>query len=416
MVSRTVNPLTPSNITTLRAALRPAARRLLDSAVDAASEARLALWAVGGPIRDTALARRLEDIDLAVDGEAAAIATVIATRLDSTLTLEPRFGTASITLDGDRLDLASLRGERYPTPGALPSVTLGATIEDDLARRDFSVNAIALALTGPRAGELLDPYSGLHDLAAARFAVLHDRSFEDDATRLWRAARLAAQRNLRPHPHTRALIEDGARWLAPISGHRLWTELTLIAQRGRTARTFALLDEWGVLAGTHPAFALSEITRRALRHRWRPLAPETLAATLLAPLPPTEATAILDRLDAPGSARQAVEGARTLLTVSPSADPDTLDRLASTTPEARTAAHWLGGTPQIELQRQLRRWERTLPHLDANDLLRLGIPQGPSLGESLRTLRRARYLGTLRSPSEARALINSQQRATRSQP
>ncbi|MBT5774324.1 MAG: CCA tRNA nucleotidyltransferase [Dehalococcoidia bacterium] len=400
----------------MRAALHPAARRLLDSAVDAATEAHLALWAVGGPIRDTALARRLEDIDLAVDGEAASIATVIATRLEATLALEPRFGTASVTLDGDRLDLASLRGERYPTPGALPIVTLGATIEDDLARRDFSVNAIAIALTGPRAGELLDPYSGLHDLASARFAVLHDRSFEDDATRLWRAARLVAQRNLRPHPHTRALIEHGARWLAPVSGHRLWTELTLIAQRGRAARTFALLDQWGVLAGTHPAFALTEVSRRALRHRWRPLSPETLAATLLAPLPPAEATAILDRLDAPGSARQAVQGAHALLAVSPTAGPDTLEPLASTTTHARTAARWLGGTPQIELQRSLRRWEQTRPHLNANDLLRLGIPPGPSLGESLRTLRRARYLGTLRSPSQARALIKRRQRATRSQP
>jgi tRNA nucleotidyltransferase (CCA-adding enzyme) len=415
-VSRTGKLLTPSNITTLRAALRPAARLLLDSTVDAASEAHLALWAVGGPIRDITLARRPEDIDLAVDGEATAIATLIATRLNATLSLEPRFGTASVTLEGDRLDLASLRSERYPTPGTLPSVTLGVTIEDDLARRDFSVNAIALALTDPGAGELLDQYSGLHDLATARFAVLHDRSFEDDATRLWRAARLAAQSSLRPHPHTRSLIEDGARWLAPISGHRLWTELTLIAQRGRAARTFALLDEWGVLAGTHPAFALTEHSRRALRHRWRPLSTETLAATLLAPLTPAEATAILDRLDAPGSARQAVEDTRALLTVSPTADPDTLDPLASTTSEARTAARWLGDTSQIELQRQLRRWERTRSYLDANDLLRLGIPKGPSLGESLRTLRRARYLGTLMSPSQARALINRHQRATRSQP
>jgi tRNA nucleotidyltransferase (CCA-adding enzyme) len=419
-MSRTVNPLTPSNITALRAALTPPACRLLDAAIEFASELEAALWAVGGPIRDTAVALPLHDIDLAVDGQTDAIAPAIAMRLDAELNLEPRFGTASITLDGDRLDLATLRAERYPAPGALPEVTLGATIEQDLARRDFTVNAIALALTGPRTGELLDPYDGLADLAAGRFAVLHDRSFEDDATRLWRAARLAAQRDLRPTPHTRTLIEDGARWLAPISGTRLWSELELIAQRGRAGRTFTLLDDWGVLRGTHSNFVLSDESRRALRRRPRPLTPATLAATLLAPLPPTDAAAILDRLDAPTAAREAVEGTRTLLASPVPTDgrtgPTDLDRLTETTDEARTTARWLGGPNQLELQRQLRRWERTKPHLDARQLIRLGIEEGPALGEWLRALRRARYLGTLGSPSQARALINNSQRDSRSQP
>ena len=419
-MSRTVNPLIPPNSTTLHAALAPNARRLLDAAVDAATEAGVTLWAVGGPIRDTALARHIEDIDLAVVVGAATIASVIAARLDAQLTLEPRFGTASVTLEGDRLDLASLRSERYATPGALPDVTLGVTIEQDLARRDFSVNAIALALSGPHAGHsagnLLDPHHGLSHLAAGRFAILHDRSFEDDATRLWRAARLAAQRDLRPHPHPRALIEDGTRWLAPISGNRLWSELALIAQRGRAARTLALLDEWGTLRGTHPAFAFSEQSRRALRHRGRPLPAAILTATLLAPLPPADAAAIIERLDAPTAAREATAGARTLLAAPADTAPTTLERLATTTTEARTAARWLGDETQTQLQRHLRRWERTRPHLNASDLLHLGIPEGPELGEWLRALRRARYLGTLRSPGQARALINNTQRATRRQP
>jgi tRNA nucleotidyltransferase (CCA-adding enzyme) len=424
VVSRTVNSLTHSNITAIRATLHPHARPLLDAAVDAATAiapaSGIALWAVGGPIRDTALGRRIEDIDLAVDREAATIASVVTAQLDAELIFEPRFGTASVTLEGNRLDLATLRSERYTSPGSLPDVTLGATIEQDLARRDFTVNAIAIALTGPRAGELLDPYSGLADLAAARFAVLHDRSFQDDATRLWRAARLAAQRDLRPHRLTRELIEDGSRWLVPISGHRLWREIQLIAERGRAARTFALLDEWGVLRGTHPAFAFSRESHRALRHRGRPLTPATLAATLLSPLSPRDATAILQRLDAPRTAREATQGARILVTAgadaSTTADPEALESLASTTGEARTAARWLGGAPQIELQRKLRRWEQTRSHLAAHHLLSLGIHQGPQLGEWLNTLRRARYLGTLGSPSQARALVIEQQRGTRSQP
>jgi len=415
-VSRTVNRLTHPSSTALRAALTPHARRLLDAAIDAATESRAALWAVGGPIRDTALARPIHDIDLVVNEEVTAISATVASRLDAELTLEPRFGTASVNLEGDRLDLATLRIERYHAPGALPEVTLGATIEQDLARRDFTVNAIARALTGPRAGELLDPYDGLADLAASRFAVLDDQAFEDDATRLWRSARLAAQRNLRPDRHTLDLIEDSTRWLTSISGNRLWNELELIAERGRTVRTFILLDEWGILRGTHPAFNFSDHSRRALLQHHHPLPSAILAATLLVPLPPDDATAILDRLDAPNSAREAVRGATDLMasaTVT-GTSPDHLELLSRTTTEARIAASWIGDSSQIQLQRQLHRWEQTRPHLSASELIRLGIPEGPELGEWLRALRRARYLGTLRNPNQARALINSQPHGTRS--
>ena len=96
------------------------------------------------------------------------------------MTSHERFGTAKLQLDGHELDLAGARSETYPHPGALPVVRAGAQLEQDLARRDFTVNAMAIPLHGDP--ELIDPYGGEADLASKRLRVLHNRSFVDDPT------------------------------------------------------------------------------------------------------------------------------------------------------------------------------------------------------------------------------------------
>ena len=412
-----------ANADLLQTALTPAQRTLFQATIAEAERSDTAIWAVGGTVRDALMGRHPVDIDLAVSGDSVALASAVAARLPSAeVSAEGHFGTASLRWDGERVDLASLRSERYPAPGALPEVSWGAPIEQDLQRRDFTVNAMALALTGPRASQLLDPCGGLADLAAGRFAVLHGRSFEDDATRLVRAARLTVTRSLLPSCSTERTILESSGWLAPISGHRLWTEFSLIASRGHAGRTMTLLERWGVLRGVEAALALAPAARNALRHRWRPHPPERLLATLTAPLPRERALAVLDRLDAPATARSASEGARRLLAAARSAGtdagttPECLESLSRTTGEARRAALWLGSKEQQELQRELARWERTRPHLGSGQLLGLGVPPGPTLGLALATLRRARYLGTLKSAAEARALTRREWRRPRSQP
>lgn len=403
MVSRMDKPLTRPSSTSLVRVMSPVARSLLDTARAEADRLDLDLWAVGGPVRDAATGRAVVDVDLAANRDVPALATSVANALGATAGIEERFGTASIVLEGERLDLATLRAERYEAPGALPTVILGATIEDDLRRRDFSVNAIALGLTGLRAGAVLDPHGGLDDLAVGRFRTLHDRSFEDDATRIWRAARLSVRHDLRPTATTRQQLSEGARWLDTISGDRLWSEFTLIAQRGRAGRTLGYLDDWGALAATHEALALSEDARRALRHRWRPMPAAQLAAVLLGTRPPDDAAAALRRLNAPSEVVRTVREIHALL-ASIHIDPDHLETLASSGVDARLAARWLDPR-QVEVQRALRRWERTAPHLGARELLAMRVAEGPALGELLRCLRRGRYLGTLRTVAEARALV-----------
>ena len=367
------------------------------------------LWVVGGALRDCAAGRLPGDLDLAVGSDDPGTAERLARSVvdrggGGEVTHEPRFGTASATVEAARIEIATLRTERYARPGALPEVRLGASIEEDLARRDFTVNALALAIAGPRRGELLDPLGGLDDLAARRLRALHERSFVDDATRLWRGARYAAALDLRPDPATAQWLFEGPRWLARISGARLWAEFERTAAQRRVARSLGLLDAWGVLRGMHEGWTVPGSARNALRHRPGPHAPELLLAVLLAAVPASDA--ITERVTAPRAAREAVDDAARLLAAA-DASPEALEHLEGTGPTGRLAAVWLAPERQQPLQRALRRWERTRPPLDARALERLGVRPGPEMGGWLRRLRRQRYLGTLSSAAAARRLVRA---------
>ena len=408
--SITANVTTPPTLPSLTAALSAPARGLLDAACSAAGEAGVELWVVGGALRDCAAGRPPGDLDLAVGsgdpGTAERLARSVVDRCGGgEVTHEPRFGTASATVEAARLEIATLRTERYARPGALPEVQLGTSIEDDLVRRDFSVNALAFAVAGPRRGELLDPLGGLDDLAARRLRALHERSFVDDATRLWRGARYAAALDLRPDPATAQWLFEGPRWLARISGARLWAEFERTAAQRRVARSLGLLDAWGVLRGTHEGWTVPGSARQALRHRPGPHTPELPLAVLLAAVPARDA--ITQRLTVPRAARDAVDDASRLLSAA-DASPGALERLEGAGASGRLAAAWLDPERQGPLQRALRRWERTRSPLDARALERLGVPPGPEMGAWLRRLRRQRYLGTLSSAADARALVRAE--------
>ncbi len=381
----------------LFASLTPPARALLEAAEDAARALEAGLWLVGGGTRDLAARRPIHDLDLAFAGDPTSFVDAVAARApEARIERTDRFGTATIDSGSARLDLARLRTERYVAPGALPEVRATTRIETDLARRDFTVNAIALELA-PEVDRIVDPYGGLDDLGSRTLRVLHDRSFVDDATRLWRGARTAALFDLVPDATTARLIDEGTRWIEEISGARLWAELAYTARRGRALETLQRLEAWGVLRAVHPGFCLAPATAAALAGR-RPMPVERLAAVTLAPLPRREA--ILERFQVPGVARDAVLHTARLLEADVTADGITA--LEGVSAEARLAARWLQPERQAGVQRELRRWERTRPWLTAEQLVALGVPRGPELGAALRGLRRGRYLGTLSTTTEAR--------------
>jgi tRNA nucleotidyltransferase (CCA-adding enzyme) len=208
---------------------------------------------VGGAVRDLMLGRNPRELDVVVGGDAEPLARELATILGANITLHDRFGTAVVEWEAGRVDIARRRAESYPAAGALPEVRPG-TVDEDLRRRDFTVNALAVALGGPRAGGLDAAEHALEDLEAGRLRVLHERSFEDDPTRLLRLARYRTRLGFELEPHTAQLAADAIRAgaVASVSRARLGTELRLALGEADALDALATLDDLGVLAALHP--------------------------------------------------------------------------------------------------------------------------------------------------------------------
>lgn len=206
--------------------LSPAQRRAIDLVREVAAEKECHPFLVGGPVRDILLGRHAIDIDLTLETGGSTLARALAKRVEGRVRSFPQFLTYKVVSTSyPEIDIATARKERYRKPGALPAVTAGR-LKDDLMRRDFSINAIALDLVD---GAMHDPTRGEKDIADRVVRVLHERSFIDDPTRIFRAARLAARLGFTIHAETgelmRAAIDSGA--LDTISKERIWREVFL---------------------------------------------------------------------------------------------------------------------------------------------------------------------------------------------
>jgi tRNA nucleotidyltransferase (CCA-adding enzyme) len=207
---------------------------------DLAAAAPDPVYLVGGAVRDLLLGRGRADVDLAVEGEPRALAAALGAEV---VAEHSRFGTLKLEWGGETIDVAAARRERYARPGALPTVELGAPIRTDLARRDFTVNAMAIPLADPR--ELLDPYDGQVDLKAGELRVIHAGSFVDDPTRALRAARYAARFGFGMEAATRELLL--ATDLGTVTPERRAAELRRLASEADATRGIELLAGWGLI-------------------------------------------------------------------------------------------------------------------------------------------------------------------------
>jgi tRNA nucleotidyltransferase (CCA-adding enzyme) len=268
-------------------ALPPALAELAGRVVAAADESGLALYLVGGPVRDWLLGRALRDVDLVMEPEpggadAPVLAKALAPALEAAgarVTRHDRFGTLAVARDGIALDVTTARRERYAHDGALPDVAPGG-LEEDLLRRDFAVNAIALPLSRAaraRHAGLVDPAHGVRDLERRALRILHRRSFHDDPTRALRAARLAPRLGFSLSRDSRnalrAALRDGA--FGRVSGERLRRELVKLFDEAALgldpAAALRLLDEWHVLGALEPGLALPREAVAPLRRLGRAL-------------------------------------------------------------------------------------------------------------------------------------------------
>jgi tRNA nucleotidyltransferase (CCA-adding enzyme) len=339
------------------------------------------VYVVGGAVRDVLLDRSPHELDFVVEGDALAVARRAAERLGGRVTVHDRFGTATVIAADAVFDLAGARRERYERPGALPEVELGATIAEDLARRDFTVNAIALRLAG---GELVAHPGALDDLDAGVLRVLHAASFRDDPTRLLRLARYAARLGFAPDPATDALA--AAATTGTVTGARLGAELRLLLREPQP-QALQQLERHGLgreLLG--PAFAVDpERVRRAMALTPADGRPElaALASTLVPADAAAELAARLDELAFPAAERDTVLAAAERgprLAGLRGGDAALWRALRNQTPETVAVAGALGA------EEQARRWLDEVRHrrlaIDGNDLVAAGL-SGPAVGAAL---------------------------------
>jgi tRNA nucleotidyltransferase (CCA-adding enzyme) len=349
----------------------------------------ISVYLVGGTVRDLMLGRRFVDVDLAVDGETLELAASIGSAQPLS---ESRFSTLSVSRDGVRYDIARTRSERYARPGALPEV-MPAPIATDLLRRDFTINALALAMTGAEAGTLLAAPGALDDLGRRELAVLHDASFEDDPTRLLRIARYSARLDFAIAPHTRRLaseaVADGA--LHTISGTRIGNELRLLATEPDPVAAFEAVAALGL-----PWDIDAPIARAALEALPADGRPDLLVLALV--LGSNEQLIDeLDRLAFTATDRDAIaEAARAPDLARRLADVHTRSEIARTVGTAGIETVALAssqGSPS-----QSRTWLRDLRHLSlkitGQDLIENGVPEGPAIGRALANAKDALMDGT----------------------
>jgi tRNA nucleotidyltransferase (CCA-adding enzyme) len=328
------------------------------------------VYLVGGAVRDLLLGRGRADIDLVVEGDAAALAG----RLGADAVSHERFGTAKVELDGHEVDIASARSESYPHPGALPVVEPDAELAADLRRRDFTINAMAIPLRGePR---LIDPHGGQVDLAKGQLRVLHDNSFSDDPTRAIRAARYASRFDFELEEHTAELLRKAD--LGTVSADRREAELLRLAGEEHAARGLVLLAEWGLVKLRPGGAELVAGAARLLENEaWSALVPRdrTLIAAAIGP----------------------PRGEEALAAAQPTRPSEAVALAGSSDGTELVLARALGAG---WLDRYLGEWRDVALEIDGSDLIRAGLKQGPALGRGLQEALRRKLDGEIAGRDE----------------
>jgi tRNA nucleotidyltransferase (CCA-adding enzyme) len=233
-----------------------------------ADERGEAAYAVGGFVRDLVLKHPGVDIDITVEGDGLTFAEKLAKMTGSDVEAFTRFGTSIVIVPGfGKVDVATARTESYDHPGALPSVKKGGIIQD-LYRRDFTINSMALSLSPGYFLKLLDPFEGLEDLKKGRIRALHEKSFIDDPTRIFRAVRFEQRFKKKIEKKTQQWLLEAVKgdYIQRVSGERLRNELRLIFQESHPEGAVWRLDELGVLPHIHPGLGVSAAAKKVLPH------------------------------------------------------------------------------------------------------------------------------------------------------
>ena len=402
--------------------LPPPVLALVKIAGREASELGLGLYIIGGVVRDLFLGRANFDFDLVVEGDAIKLAQKMARDSQAKLTVHSRFGTAKINYPGFSLDLATARSETYSKPGALPTVKPGA-LKDDLIRRDFSINAMAMRLNPQRFGELIDLYHSKDDLEHRLIRILHPNSFIDDATRILRAIRYEQRLGFTLEAETEKLLRRDVTMLDTISGDRIRHELELILKEDSPELIFKRAGELGVLHQLYSSLKgtgwPSEMFSKARQADIRASLSTLYLCLLIYNLTDKENEEFISRLNFPKNSAQAMRQTLQLraqlhsLANSQLKPSDIYQSLHSYTTTAIQANALASESPiasqHLQLYLKKLRYVKTL--LSGKDLKRMGIPSGPRIGEILNALHKARFNGEVRTRKEEEKFVHTWRKA-----
>lgn len=368
-------------------------------------------YLVGGTVRDVLVgAPPRFDFDIAVVGDAEAYARALADRLGGNVTVHGRFGTATVHYDtGAHVDVATARTETYAAPAALPDVAPASSIDDDLRRRDFTINAMAIALPS---GDLVDLFRGQQHLRDRLVWVLHERSFVDDPTRIFRAARYETRLDFRMDPKTETLAMASASDVRLLTGARIREELVAILEEEDPEPALARLAQFGVSDALGITFAPQGLQQRlrALAQRYDLQLPRWHLGLLSLNAP----DGFFDQLKVPQRVAASVEAAhreeQTLVAaLSDAHDPAAIVAAVEAT-GADTPLYVLARHDTPALHDYFDRLRRVRLDVDGEDLAALGLEQSPRVGEVLAELRRRKLNGELPGRAEeiaaARELID----------
>jgi tRNA nucleotidyltransferase (CCA-adding enzyme) len=401
----------PKLIDKLSSQLTPDARNLLHTVISCAEKMGTPAFLVGGPVRDLLLDRPVVDLDVAVEGDAIRLAEDVAKDVGGAVVNRSEFRTAAVRVDLATIDLVTARAETYPKPGALPSVR-PATIGEDLRRRDFTVNAIALNL-GAGEAPPLDPVGGIGDIHSRLVRVLHDQSFQDDPTRILRAVRYETRLGFTIESSTLERLQRDLHYVDAVSGTRIRRELERTFAEQSPGTTLSRMQELSVLAAIHPAIRLDDRQLKSL-DVMGPFTPRgyPVAFALLAwHVPGEQITGFAARLATTKPQREAVLAIPAVRDIRQKLvdelEPSAADALLAPYPwPAVLALGTAEDTPASWWAREyIDEMKGVKTILSGDEVQAMGIPRGPQVGEVLSLLRRARLDGAVTTREHEETLV-----------
>ncbi len=375
------------------------------------------IYLVGGIVRDLLLRRSNFDLDLVVEGDAINLAQQLTNITQGKITTHPRFNTAKLRWNKWSIDLATARAETYDRPGALPKVKPGS-LTDDLFRRDFTINTMAVQLNPTSYGELIDLHEGMGDLEQKLIRILHEKSFTDDATRIWRGLRYEQRLGFQMEANTLKLLKRDIPMLDTISSDRIRHELELILKEECPEKVLHRAEELKVLTKLHPALRgnswLAEKFEQARQLSTSGLPSIGFYLSLLTyPLASEEVEQVISRLRLPKSLTQTLRDTNSLKTklkslADPKLNPSNIYSILHGCSPTAITTNLLATNSTVarqHIQLFLKKFRYVKPTLTGDDLIKMGIAPGPQIKEILTTLHNAQLDGKVTSKLEEENLV-----------